>query len=209
MRLCIVGNGVTRDKAPFDDKEALIWTTGSVAQNIPHVDCIFEIHDGVYTAEKLNSYGCVIMMKEENPEIMLSRKFPINDLYELFGHVFNGTMTMILAYAWAMGYNDIELYGIDFSSEEEINRRLMFMYVKGRIEGMGGRVLISPGSHLVDVCRTYQYDPDDCAYIDDAVRKASEQLNLDKQEAAQLDARISYCNGILEAAKIIKRRNLW
>lgn len=209
MRLCIVGNGVTRDQAPFDDMECEIWTTASVAQNIPRVTRIFEIHDGIYPSDKLNSFGCPVMMKEESNEIPSSEVFPIDDLKEMFGPVFNGTISMILAYSWLMGYNTIELYGIDFSSEDEINRRMMFMYVKGRIEGMGGRVIISPGSHLVDVCRTYQFDANDCAYLDDMCKKASDQLQSDTISTTQLGERMAYCKGILEASKIIRRRNLW
>lgn len=209
MRLCIVGNGCTRDHAPFDDLDALIWTTASVAQNLPRVDRIFEIHDGVYPADKLNSFGCPVMMKEENPEIQASQRFPIEALYDMFGHIFNGSMEMILAYSWIMGYDCIELYGIDFATEEEVNRRFMFMYCKGKIEGMGGRVLISPGSQLVDVCKTYQYDPDDNYYLSDMVNRASAQLQADIQECSILEKRIEGYKGALQVAREIKRRNLW
>jgi hypothetical protein len=209
MRICIVGNGCTRDKAPFDDLTAEIWTTASVAQNIPRVTRIFEIHDGVYPADKLNSYGCPIMMKEVDPEVQASERFPIEALYEMFGHIFNGSIEMILAFSWIMGYDCIELYGIDFSSEAEINRRMMFMYCKGKIEGMGGRVLISPGSHLIDVCETYQYDTNGHIYLDDMVNRVSTNLQEDIQAASMLEKRIDGYRGALQVANEIKRRNLW
>jgi hypothetical protein len=149
------------------------------------------------------------MMKEENPEIQASQRFPIEALYDMFGHIFNGSMEMILAYSWIMGYDCIELYGIDFATEEEVNRRFMFMYCKGKIEGMGGRVLISPGSQLVDVCKTYQYDPDDNYYLSDMVNRASAQLQADIQECSILEKRIEGYKGALQVAREIKRRNLW
>lgn len=209
MRLCIVGNGCTRDMAPFHDPDALIWTTASVAQNLPRVDRIFEIHNGVYSADKLNSYGCPVEMKEVDPDVPASVRFPIEALYDMFGHIFNGSMEMILAYSWIMGYDCIELYGIDFATEEEVNRRMMFMYCKGRIEGMGGRVIISPGSQLVDVCNTYQYDTDDNVYLNDMIARASKQLQSDIQEASMLEKRIEGYRGALQVANEIKRRNLW
>jgi hypothetical protein len=187
----------------------LIWTTASVAQNIPRVDRVFEIHDGVYPAEKLNGFNCPIMMKEVDALIPLSERFPIEELYDMFGHIFNGSMEMILAFSWLMGYNTIELYGIDFATDDEVNRRMMFMYCKGKIEGMGGRVIISPGSQLIDVCKTYQYDPDDNFYLTDMINRASTLLQSDMQESALLEKRIEGYRGALQVAKEIKRRNLW
>lgn len=208
-KLCIVGNGVTRDLAPYFDHEALIWTTASVAQNIPRVDCVFEIHDGVYDAAFLTKFDCTVMMKSKDPKIKKSEKFPLDKLIYHFGSVFNGTISMILAYAWIAGYRDVWLYGVDFSTEEEINRRMMFMYVKGMFEGKGGAVHISPGSHLTDKCLIYQYDKSDSVYLTDMQKKLSGQLAADEEMQKQITARTYYARGALDTIATMEKRMLW
>jgi len=79
-RLAIVGGGVTKDRAPFDDLSVVIWSTASVGLGLKRCDVIFELHDGLFPPEELNAKGVPIYMRESHDDIPNSRRFPINEL---------------------------------------------------------------------------------------------------------------------------------
>lgn len=205
-RLCIVGGGSTRLRAPFDDKDAVIWSTFSVGQEIPRVDACFEIHDGVYSAEKLNALGCLIYTKEYDIRIRNSRRFPIEKLIDRFGRRFNGTVVMILAFAFLEGYRDIELYGCDFSSEAELSRRNFFYWMMGHLSALGCRITIPDGGLLRDECATYSYEPESRDYITYIRDKLDRQTANDEQSLFTMFERRGYAKGVRETLNQIERR---
>lgn len=206
MRLCIVGGGVTRLKAPFKS-DAVIWSTMSVGQELPRVDEIFEIHDGVYDAEQLNKTGAVIHMKDVHPDVPKSKRFPIDSLIQKYGNRFNGTVVMMLAYAAMDGYEDIDLYGIDMSTDEEYSRRNMFYWMLGYLEAAGVKVTICPGGYMSTTCPTYCYDDNGQAYLDDMRRRAQDQVTEDESNIRALGERKAYMRGVLDTVGRFERRH--
>jgi hypothetical protein len=205
-RLCIVGGGSTRMSAPFSS-DAVIWSTMSVGQELPRVDACFELHDGVYTPDQLNNIGCTIYSKELIPEILHNRRFPIEDLVNTFGKRFNGTVVMMLAFAYLEGYRDIWLYGIDFSSDAEYSRRNMFYWIMGYIAGKGAKITIPEGGLLSDTCQTYSYENSGTEYIEKIRSDAIAETNGDMERMMVLRERLGYKNGTLDVLSQIERRH--
>jgi hypothetical protein len=204
-KLCIVGGGVTKDRAPFDS-DCVIWSTASVGLGLPRVDAIFELHNGIFKPEDLNASGADIYMREIDKTISKSKRFPIEDLISMFGKHFNGTVPMILAFAALEGYEDISLYGIDFSSDDEYSRRNQFYYLMGYLSAIGVKIHISPGGYMFDTCATYMYEDDGKAYINDIKNRAKDQLIEDESNILALRERKAYFRGVSDTIANIERR---
>lgn len=202
--LSLVGGGVTKMRAPF--ASSVVWSTASVAKTLPRCDAAFELHDGVFSAGELNAMPVAgFYLRDERKDVRNSRRFPIEELEKRFGKVFNGTVVMMLAFAHMQGYRDITLYGVDFASPDEVARRAFFMYVMGKIEGMGSTVGISSGSHLVKECPTYQYDDAGDDYLRDIEERAREQMDADERAMDGLKARTAYMRGVIDTLAKTRR----
>jgi len=207
-KLAIVGGGVTKDKAPFDDESVIIWSTASVGLHLPRVDAMFEFHDGVFSDEELSAKNCYVWMRNKRLGVPLSERFPIEKLEEAYGKRFNGTISMMLAFATLVDFHftDIDLYGCDFSNEEEYGRRVMFMYLLGLFRGMGFNIKICPGGYLQDECSTYMYDDDGLDYLRKSEESAREELAHVTSEIARGEQIRFKLAGRIEALAEIKRR---
>jgi hypothetical protein len=206
-RLAIVGGGVTKDKAPFDDRSIEIWSTASVGLGLPRVDAIFELHDGIFDNDELNAAAVPIYMREKSDAVPFSIKFPIDVLVKRFGHKFNGTVAMMLAFAYIRGFKVIELYGVDFSSDEEYSRRGMFQWLMGYLTASGIKIVIAPGGYLTDSCATYMYEDDGKTYLRDLKKRMEEQVAKDAHDAAILNERKIYARAVLDTIAQFERRN--
>lgn len=204
-KLCIVGGGSTRLRAPFDS-DAVIWSTFSVGNELPRVDACFEIHNGVYTPEQLASKGCRIYMREAHPGVPQSIRFPIERLLKAFGRRFNGTVAMILAFAYLEGYRDIWLYGVDFSANEEFSRRCFFYWLMGYLTGQGAQIIIPEGGLMRDTCATYAYEDDGKGFFEYIRGKLNRQTENDHENMIQLREREAYAKGVFETLEQIERR---
>jgi len=206
-RLAIVGGGVTQNRAPFDDPGVVIWSTASVGLGLKRCEVIFELHDGVFKAEDLNKFGGKVFMRERHDDIPCSAAFPIDELVETFGKRFNGTVAMMLGFAHMCGFTNIELYGVDFSSDEEYSRRNMFYWLMGYLSALGDKITICPGGYMNDTCSTYMYELDDLEYIRDIRSRIKEQMRDDEKMLAALKGREQYAKGVFETLNLIERRN--
>ena len=205
-RLCIVGGGSTRMSAPFSS-DAVIWSTMSVGQELPRVDACFELHDAVYSVDQLNDVGCVIYSKELIEGVKHNQQFPIEALIKEFGKRLNGTVAMILAYAYLEGYRNIWLYGVDFSSDAEYSRRNFFYWIMGYITAKGAKITIPEGGLLSDTCSTYSYENSGTEYIEKIRQDVMSQTNGDIEKALVLRERLGYRNGTLDVLSQIERRH--
>lgn len=205
-RLAIVGGGVTKDRAPFDDPSVVIWSTASVGLGLKRCDAIFELHDGVFPAEGLNAKGVPIYMRESHDDIPNSRRLPINELIKRFGPHFNGTVVMMLAFAAIEGFKNIDLYGVDMSSEEEYSRRNQFYYMMGYLSAQGYKINICPGGYLNSECKTYMYESDDLDYLKDIKQRAANQIAEDEQTISGLEIRKAYMRGVNDTCAKFERR---
>jgi hypothetical protein len=208
-KLAIVGGGVTKDRAPFDDPNVIIWSTASVGLGLPRVDAIFELHDEVFPDEELAAANCYIWMKEKRKAVPMSQRFPIERLIEAYGKRFNGTVAMMLAFAALPDFNatEIELYGVDFSSDDEYSRRNMFYWLMGYLTARGIKITICPGGYMSDECTTYMYEDDGKAYLRDLKRRMEEQAGKDQHDAAILNERKIYARAVLDTIAQFERRN--
>lgn len=205
-RLAIVGGGVTKDKAPYDDPNVVIWSTASVGLHLPRVDAIFELHDGVFPDEDLDAAGCYVWMRKKTPGVKMSVEFPIDELIARFGHRFNGTVIMMLGLAAIRGYKDIELYGVDFSSDDERERRVMFMRLVGYLDALGYKITFAPGGFLVDDCPTYMYEDDGLTYLRETRKRATAIYEDINAQIKELEIRRAYEKGIADATAQFERR---
>jgi hypothetical protein len=157
-RIAIVGNGATTRASDGFDGE--IWTTGSVAKILPHVDKVFEVHkkgiDISYDADRLNSYGCTIMTDGIYPDIKYSVDLCIDLLVIKYRPMFQFSYDYMMAHALDIGIKDITLYGIDLLTDIEHNEYIKsFLYWIGRAEGSGVSVKVSEGSLILS--QDWQY----------------------------------------------------
>jgi len=203
-KLCIVGGGVTKDRAPFDS-DCDIWSTASVGLELPRIDAIFELHNGIFKPDDLNNAGCVVYMKSSVHEVPKSVTFPIHDLIDMFGKHFNGTVPMILAFAALEGYEDISLYGIDFSNDEEASRRNHFYWLMGYLSAIGIKIHICPGGYMNDTCATYMYEDDGKAFIEDNKMRASDKMKEYEQNIMSMREARAYMRGVLDTTAKIER----
>jgi len=198
-KIAIVGNGLTRDRAPFDDDTYEIWTTGSVAPMLPRVTDIYDIHtdDAIQPIDKLNIPGARVWMQDEREDVPMSRVFPIYHLEDRFGKVFNCSMTMMLGKA-ILEADEIRIYGVDFAEGYEPAYRVTFVYLLGLARGMGVNVYIEPGSLVFHDWPTYQYD-----MSDPVESKIKENLAAWRRDIDSLESRAQYLRGATEAASQI------
>lgn len=206
-RLCLVGSGITRDDAPFNDPNAVIWSTASVAVELPHTHLAFEMHNDRYTPEHLNSLKVdAFMLMKPMPTVHDSQRLPIEKLEEKYGKIFPGSMSMMLAWAAFKGWKKVYLYGIDLVTETEYGKqRPFFLYLMGFLRGQGMEIVVSEGSGLEDECPTYIQDaPRDRAM---SIIKQRALLDIRRFEEIINDAnsKLIYARGFLEAVEIQER----
>lgn len=204
-RLCIVGGGVTRLRAPYKT-DALIWSTMSVGQELPRVDAVFELHNGLYSAEQLNRVGCEVLSRETLPDVPKSKRFPIEKLIEKYGKRFNGTVVMILGYAGLMGFKEIELYGVDMVNEAEYSRRNAFYLMLGILEGHGVKVRIPEGGYLPLEWSTYMYEDSGLEWLEDTKAKAKAQIADSAANARNYELLKAYAQGTADCIANFERR---
>ena len=202
VKIALVGNGLTRDSAPFNDRSWQIWTTGSVAKILPRANEVFDIHgDGVQPDDVLNGLDVwSIWLKEKRETIHRSQTFDIERLIDRFGKIFNCSMTMMLAEAIRRNADKIALYGVDFAEGYEPEFRVTFVYLLGIARGMGIDVDISPGSLLFGDYHTYQYDAPDA-------RVAALRRNLTgwRADLGRAENSAQYLRGAIDAAESCMR----
>lgn len=209
QKLAIVGGGITWRHAPFNDPEYDIWTTGSISKILPRVSEIFDIHppETVQPIEVLKKHNCTVWVQRLIPELDKCKIFPIDNLITNYGKIFNCSMTMILAFAYERGYKHIELYGVDMAQETEYKKYLPnFLYLKGRGDERGIKIIVSEGSLLMRDSLTYSYEKAG-AVSEQVTRKEIELLEkmeeLTKQHEV-LGKEIDYLRGALDMAKQLR-----
>lgn len=194
--IAIVGNGLTRDDAPFGDRSIDIYTTGSVATAVTRVSRVFDVHiNGVQTDDVLNGFDCTVYLKRRKDSVPNSVTFPIEVYESEFGYIFNCSMTMILAHAIAQDPDRIEVYGVDFAEGYEPEYRVTFVYLLGLARGRGIDVYIEPGSLVFGDYRTYQYDA-----VPPGVKKIEKTIGEWKGRIEANKAETDYLRGAVDAA---------
>lgn len=173
-RLAILGNAsLTREFAPFDDKDAEIWGMTFHAMKARRCDAVLEMHPDVLTGNRWERYAetgvyrkwlretkTPVWMHEPLAEIPASVKYPRELIEDKFcGHMlkggreirsfFGGTASYGIGLGMFLGYERIELYGIELNSRPEYDdeRDCLFWWV-GRAAGLGVDVAVHAESGL-------------------------------------------------------------
>lgn len=143
-KLAIVGtHSATRDNAPFDDLNYDIWVFNEAPQAAwcKRWDVDFQLHKPeVYrSANNMSNkehwswlkecHGKAIYMQEEDPEVPDSLRFPIEEILLLLPEDscfkwFDLSAAYALALAIRLGYEKIEIYGMDLVSNTEYSYQL-------------------------------------------------------------------------------------
>lgn len=208
-KLAIVGAGLTQYKAPFDDESYDIWTTGNVSASCPRVTGIIEVHTNAMQDPKiLNGHDCPVWMQEIHQDIPKSEKFPIQELVNHFGKIFDCSMTMLLGLAYYKGYRDIELFGVDLADKESYEKyRANFLYLLGLGRGEGRRISISHGSLLMRDKLLYCYEHPGVIQqrvLDQQIQLAK-QLEETQRQKETASERVAYLRGASDMMRELQK----
>ena len=171
--IIILGSGPQWQTCPFD-KET--WVVGKMlamyGDKIPRVDMIFAMDDiehiltirrGIFTKEhfieKINEREVPYYSSVRNPEIKMSREYPLKEVMARFKVPYlANTVAYMIAYALYQGATSISLYGIAQQGAHE------YASEKGSVEfwigmacGMGVEVNICTPSLLLRNNSEYPY----------------------------------------------------
>lgn len=176
MKILIVGSGPNWKEAPFEDEGYEVWTYGLLADLLPRVDLVFEMHRrdewvnfrGVDSeeryVERLNKLGKRIWMQQKHDDIPLSEEYPRGLISSIVGSQFYSTV------AWQLGLAVLEhreegnveevfLAGLDLCTYEEwANQRPNANRLIGFLQGMGVRVNIPSSSSILGRPYAYGYE---------------------------------------------------
>lgn len=169
--LAIVGNGPTREGAPHDDPSYEVWAMN----NHPflwqkRITALFEMHpDALDTSRYADDYKdwlkqrhpFPIYMHRVHPDIPNSVQFPREDIAHYRGGLlqkggrfiqdfYAESSTYMLALALHLGYQRVELYGIDLNKIEEKRRRDSVFFWLGILQAHGIDLALPEDSPLMD-----------------------------------------------------------
>lgn len=122
-KVAILGKLPTKYKAPFNNPEWDIWTLNRNSEDLPRIDLWFDIHEvGAY--EKAD---------------ITRKNYPFKEAEKLIGgQYYNNSISYMIAYAILQGYEEIALYGMAFTRdnehrrEEYLNVRELIFFAKGK-----------------------------------------------------------------------------
>jgi hypothetical protein len=124
-KLAIVGfASSTRDKAPFDNPEWVVWGLNQLYRHVPRADAWIDIHRDFNAPGKvvegtdfdgwLKSIPIPVFMAETHPEIPTSVRFPLEQIIDKFGaDYFTSTISYMIAYGIWAGFTTIGIWGVD------------------------------------------------------------------------------------------------
>lgn len=171
--VAIVGNGRSRVFAPFTKRipvwtmnnHAMLWKVTPAAMFEMHPDALTTArYDAEYRTWLKQPHDFPIYMHERQAEIPASVEYPLKEIRRYYGNVmekgghvikdfYTTTPPYMLALALYLGYDRVELYGIDLDKEERQAHRDSVFYWIGYLRGVGVQVFI----------------PEECVLADDAL----------------------------------------
>jgi len=139
-KLAIVGtHSATRDQGPFNDPTYDIWVFNEAPQALwcKRWDAVFQLHKPeVYTSENNfvnkehwdwlqqdHGHKKTVFMQERDERVPCSTRYPLDEIRMMFAAAkmgqFTSTGSMAIALGLYLGYDEIELWGVDLSSNTE------------------------------------------------------------------------------------------
>jgi len=175
--VAILGNASrTREYCPFDDTDIDIWAMTIHALKARRVSAVLEMHNDVLLGERWSRYpdaeqyrqwlktaNVPVYMHEASPLIPGSIKYPREVIEERYGSglwigereavtMFGGTASYGLPLALHLGYERIELYGVELARTraEYWKERDAFFLWAGRATALGVEVAVHKDSRLIE-----------------------------------------------------------
>lgn len=206
-----------RHLAPFQDPEFEIWGLNRLHSVLPgRYDRWFEIHNiGLYTGgtvqtgttppdtehlEFLRTFaGPVYLRPQDMGRIMCpnAQPYPIEAVLRDFGNYFNNSISYMVAFAIAMRFKEIHLYGVDmaqsspaFGGGEYQHQRPSCEFLLGIAIGRGIKIYKPPGSDLLIADHLYGFSDGTPMMLKRLARMQELAKRKDKirEQLAQLDA---------------------
>lgn len=172
--VAILGNASrTREYVPFDKPDVEIWAMTIHALKARRRDAVLEMHPDVMIGARWQTYpdyreyrewlrktDIPVWMHDLDPAIPAALKYPRAEIERKFmgrmrkGAVpvesfFGGTASYGIALALHLGFERIELYGVELNSRPDYDdERDCLFYWTGRAEGMGVDVVVHEDSRL-------------------------------------------------------------
>jgi hypothetical protein len=209
QKLAIVGSHFkTRENAPFNDPSYIIWAFNEAAQDpfCKRWDVVFQLHKPeVYSSVNnmvnvkhwdwlQQDHGVaktVYMQALDEIVMMLPAAKPSGQPF------FTSSASMALALALYLGYEHIEVYGVDLSSGTEYQyQQLCWLYWCGVARAMIGEgfKLMSGEQHVQ--ARVYGYEGEiqiDRNYFVERATVLEDEFKTQEVELAKLRAKLSDC----------------
>lgn len=170
-KLAIVGFAeATRMMAPFDNDEYEIWGLNHLYPFIPRWDRWFELHDPGWMADNLKiwkeydewlrkEHPFPIYMHKHFDEYPSSVEFPLDELVKKYGSYFTSSIALMLGLGIAMGFEQIEIYGVDMAHDSEWGiQRPCVEYWIGIARGLGIKVGLPSATALLSNEGIYGYN---------------------------------------------------
>lgn len=176
MKILIVGSGPNWKEAPFEDPSYEVWTYGLLADLLPRVDLVFEMHrrdqwtkfrgvdDEAKYVERLNKLGKRIWMHQKHDDIPLSEKYPRGLIASIVGPQFHSTIAYqlgmaILEQIEEKSIQEVYLSGLDLCTYEEwASQRPNVNRLIGFLQGLGVRINMPSSSKLLGNPFFYGYE---------------------------------------------------
>lgn len=234
-KVAMVGSwSVTKDQCPYDDVDLEIWGL-AWRGDLTRVDRAFDCHDMTFLDDvaryqrrvpkdylkHLASLDCPVYLQEKNPEVPKSQAYPLSEVQGFMLHVdpnhtkpyFASTVAYMLLLAIAEGVNEIHLYGIDLSEDQEWGyQKPNTEFYIGLARGRGIKVVIPEGSSLLTFSHVYGYEDfpnqEDTFITQTNKRKAHYEAMIKKlqHETATYDGALQECVEVLKGFRQTRRR---
>ncbi len=221
QKLAIVGSHPkTRDNAPWNDPAYTIWLFNEAAQDpfCQRWDAIFQLHKpSVYTSslnmvngthwdwlQQDHGINKTIYMQERDDRVPNSVRYPMDEICLTIPAAkpagepfFTSSAAMALALALYLGYETIEVYGVDLSSGTEYQyQQLCWLYWCGVARAMigDGFKMMSGEQHVT--ARVYGYQGEvqiDRAYFAERAAMLEDEYKAQEVEQAKVRAKLADC----------------
>ncbi len=225
-KVCIVGFADGhRDAAPWDAPDMEFWGINRLHAVLPGKTWTrwFELHDleKFYRDDEehktfLREATFPVYVRPQDITIATewgidAVPFPRDDILTMFDPYFTNTISWLLAYAIALEYSEIQLFGVDMAQDtimqaEYQRQRPSCEWLIGMAQGRGITVTMPPGSDLLKASHLYGFDDD--VYRQKLEARMQElgqrkenirgEMNQHKERAEWLQARISELDGAMQ-----------
>jgi len=167
-KVCILGTAETMSQAPFDDPTVDIWAVATclLREECKRADLVFEMHKPHHwhkegRLESLVKAEVPVMMIDKTAEVPTSQRFPIERIWEKYPErkYFTNTISMMIAWAMVLGYQEISLFGVHMATQGEYTfERPNCEYWLGRAEQAGINVFLPDGADMLKATSLYGYE---------------------------------------------------